>query len=66
MTVDEAVAVAVDETIEVEDRVAVTDGEDGLNPLQKPFWHVLYAHCESDEHSAWKLPQVVISMALTA
>jgi len=41
MAVDGEEAVAVDETVEVEDRVAVADDEDGLTPLQRPFWHVL-------------------------
>jgi hypothetical protein len=28
-----------------------------LKPLQKPWLHVLKAHCESSLQTAWKLPQ---------
>jgi hypothetical protein len=39
---------------------------EGLKPAQKPPTQVLYAHCESREQVAWKLPQTGIRPELTA
>ena len=53
---------------ETAEEVGVGEGadEDALRPAQKPFWQVLKAHCWSEVHEAWKLPQTVWSMELTA
>jgi hypothetical protein len=40
--------------------------EDALKPAQKPPWQVLKAHCWSEVHEDWKLPQTGCSMELTA
>ena len=31
--------------------------DDAFKPAQKPLWQVLKAHCWSEVHEAWKLPQ---------
>jgi hypothetical protein len=43
----------------------LTDPE-GFGPAQKPLTQVLYAHCESREHVAWKFPQTGMRPELTA
>lgn len=39
---------------------------EGFGPLQKPPLQVLYAHCESFEQEAWKLPHAGIRPELVA
>lgn len=40
--------------------------EEGMKPLQKPWTHVLKAHCWSLVHVDWKLPQTVCCIEFTA
>lgn len=64
-----AAAVGAEEDVPVGvadvDADPVTD-EDSNSPLQKPWLHLLNAHCWSLVHSAWKLPQAGCSMELVA
>jgi hypothetical protein len=58
--------IMLDGTTFIELEVATSIELDDLKPLQSPPLQRLYAHCASLEHSALKLPQRAINMALLA
>lgn len=55
-----------DDDVEIDATAEALELEDCSIPLQKPFTQVLKAHCESEVHPAWKLPQVGTCIAFTA